>query len=361
MSIRSAACLLLPLVLALAAQPSVGCTSFCFDTPDGPVFGANLDYRLGEGVVIVNRRDVAKEGFLPNSAGDPASWVSRYGSVTFNLVGRELPWGGMNEVGLVVAGMSLKITGFPPDDERYPVGSATWTQYVLDTCATVDEVIAAQDSLRLKDDAVHFLVADESGECVVIEYLGSKTIIYSGESLPVHALANAAYHDCLKYIESGVVPEFNPGASVQRVAAAAQWSERWDQNGDIAANDWALGILTEAVVDPKTIWKSWFGDPYTRWSVVYDISRREVRFRTVEHEPVRRFALSDFDFACDAKVLMLDVNAKLEGSVAHAFVPYDAEWNYELARDFLDEYGSSLTDDQVRELAAFLGGFSCGP
>jgi choloylglycine hydrolase len=316
---------------------------------------------LGEGIIIVNRRDVAKEGYLPNSAGEPARWVSLYGSVTFNLVGRELPWGGMNEAGLVVAGMSLEITGFPADDARYPVGSATWTQYVLDTCATVEEVIAAQDSLRLKGDAVHFLVADESGACVAVEYLGGKTILYSGENLPVRALANASYLDCLKYIESGVVPEFNPGASAQRVAAAAHWSERWDQNGDIAPSDWALGILTEAVVDPKTRWKSWFGDPYTRWSVVYDIPRREVRFRTVDHEPVRRFALSDFDFACDATVLMLDVNAKLNGSVADRFIPYDAGWNYRLARDFLDDYGSSLADDQVRELMAFLEGFSCGP
>jgi penicillin V acylase-like amidase (Ntn superfamily) len=228
-------------------------------------------------------------------------------------------------------------------------------------CATTEEVVAAQDSLRLKGDAVHFLVADESGACVIVEYLGGETVIYSGESLPVRALANAAYHDCLKYIESSDEPEFNPGASVQRVAAAAQWSERWDQDGDIAATDWALGILTEVVVDPKTLWKSWFGDPYTRWSVVYDISRREVRFQTVDHEPVRHFALSDFDFACDATVLMLDVNADLEGSVASAFTPYDAEWNYELARDFLDDYGSSMTADQVREFTAFLDSFRCWP
>ena len=34
--------------------------------------------------------------------GTPASWVSKYGSVTFNQYGRELPTGGMNEAGLVV-------------------------------------------------------------------------------------------------------------------------------------------------------------------------------------------------------------------------------------------------------------------
>ena len=71
----------------------------------------------------------------------------------------------MNEAGLVASGMQLSVTGCPAADERYPVSSPTWTQYVLDTCATVDEVIAAQDSLRLRGDAVHFLVADSTGAC----------------------------------------------------------------------------------------------------------------------------------------------------------------------------------------------------
>ena len=37
-----------------SALPATACTSFCFDTPDGPIFGSNLDLRWREGLVFVN-------------------------------------------------------------------------------------------------------------------------------------------------------------------------------------------------------------------------------------------------------------------------------------------------------------------
>lgn len=345
----------------LAAVPAQACTSFCFDTEDGPVFGANLDLRWGDGLVFVNRRGLAKTCYMLNSVGEPARWISRYGSVSFNLVGIEMPWSGMNEAGLVVSSMQLLSTEYPPNDERYPMSSATWTQHLLDTCATVEEVIAAQDSLRLRGDAVHFLVADATGTCVVVETLGGETVIHAGEDLPVRALANANYRDCLDYLETGRRPSFNPGRSAERVAAADHWTKQYDPENGIAATDWALGVLTEAVVDPKKWWKSLFREPYTRWSIAYDISQREIRFRTVDHEPVRSLAFADLDFDCGAPQLMLDVNAELAGPIEDSFLPYDADWNLREARRFLDRWGVDLDDETVVELVSFLESYSCVP
>ena len=79
------------------------CTSFCLDTPDGPVFGSNLDLFIpGDGHVIVNRRGIAKENIRQSTNGETAKWVSEYGSVTFSLAGRGLAWSGMNESGLLM-------------------------------------------------------------------------------------------------------------------------------------------------------------------------------------------------------------------------------------------------------------------
>jgi penicillin V acylase-like amidase (Ntn superfamily) len=341
--------------------PASACTSFCFDTPDGPVFGANMDLRWGDGLVFVNRRGLAKESYMSNPDGEAARWVSRHGSVTFNLVGVEMPWGGMNEAGLVVSTMQLSVTDCPVEGERFPMSGPTWVQHLLDTCATVEEVIAAQDSIRLRGDMVHFLVADAQGACVIVEWLGGETIIYAGEDLPVHALANATYRDCLNYLKNGAVPAFNPGRSAQRVAAADHWTAQYNPDDELAASDWALGVLTEAVVDPKKWWKSWFGEPYTRWSVAYDIARREIRFQTVDHAVVRSFDFANLDFGCDASTLMMDVNAELEGPVENSLRPFDSEWNYEVAREFLDRWGSELNDEQVSELTGFLEGFGCVP
>jgi len=348
-------------MIGINPTATTACTAFCFDTPDGPIFGANLDLRWRDGLIFVNPRGLAKTAYMLNSEGEPLRWSSRFGSVSFNLVGIEMPWGGMNEAGLTVSSMQLLATEYPPNDERFPVSAAQWVQYTLDTCATVADVAAAQDSLRLRGDPVHFLVADATGTCLIVETLGGETVIHAGENLPVRALANAVYRDCLNYLETGRRPSFNPGRSAERVEAAAYWTGQWDPDGEVSATDWALGVLTEAVVEPKSFWKKLFREPYTRWSVAYDISRRQIRFLTADHEQVRSFDFAKLDFSCEGPRLMMDVNAELEGPVESRLQPYDAEWNYKEARRFLDRWGNELNDEEVKGLVNFLESYECVP
>ena len=108
---------LLALLLALAlAAPAPACTTFCLRDGGRIVFGKNYDWSVGDGLLIVNKRGVARRA---DAAGDPrpASWVSRYGSVTFNQYGRDFPSGGMNERGLTIELMWL-------DGSRYPTRTA---------------------------------------------------------------------------------------------------------------------------------------------------------------------------------------------------------------------------------------------
>jgi penicillin V acylase-like amidase (Ntn superfamily) len=71
------------------------------DTAHGPVFGCNLDLFIsGDGLVFINKRGIAKTGFAKGTTGKTAQWISKYGSVTFNLAGREWTFGGMNEAGI---------------------------------------------------------------------------------------------------------------------------------------------------------------------------------------------------------------------------------------------------------------------
>src|SRR3712207_5256230 len=95
----------LAVLLALPARGSA-CTTFCLRAGDGVVFGKNYDFSIGYGMVVTNKRGVAKTALLETD-DRPARWVSRYGSITFNQFGRESPSGGMNEAGLVVELMWL--------------------------------------------------------------------------------------------------------------------------------------------------------------------------------------------------------------------------------------------------------------
>ena len=72
------------LLLGPLVGSSNSCTDFCFDTPGGPIFGCNLDLFIpGDGLVFINPRGIAKEGFQESTTGETAKWVSKYGSVTF--------------------------------------------------------------------------------------------------------------------------------------------------------------------------------------------------------------------------------------------------------------------------------------
>ena len=93
----------------------IPCTSFCIVHDGHAVFGTNLDFNFKSGMIVINRRNLHKRGF---SAVNNKSWVSRYGSISVNLVGIEYVWSGMNEAGLIMSSMSLPETKLPKQDNK---------------------------------------------------------------------------------------------------------------------------------------------------------------------------------------------------------------------------------------------------
>jgi len=334
-------------------DPIHACTSFCMETPDGPVFGTNLDLTIsGDGLVFVNQRGIAKAGWQESTTGEIARWTSEYGSVTFNLAGREFAWGGMNEAGLTVSSMELVAGDYPEPDERPPVAIALWVQYVLDTCATVREVIGVDSLVRVRDVPVtsHYLVADADGNCAVVEFVDGRTLVYTGEDLPVEALANCEYGPALRYVEEGVLPEDNPGESAERVAGAGARSDNYDAGRDTSAVDYAFETLTEVV-----------RAPHTKWSVVFDIPKREVWFRSAASPMMKHLSLHSFDLSCEAPLLMLDVNAVRRGDVDEYFEPYDRDVNENIFDTFCGRYGIEISEGAGAVLTEHFDTFECAP
>jgi penicillin V acylase-like amidase (Ntn superfamily) len=331
------------------------------DTPDGSFYATNLDLITGEGHVFINRRGIAKEGYGENTAGETLKWSAQYGSVTFNLVGRELPWAGMNEAGLVISTMQLNASRCPDPDERPPFSEAFIVQFLLDSCANVQEAIRLASTVRLAQNECksHYLIADETGDCAAVEFLNGEFVYYNGDTLPVKALANAPYSAGIAYIEQGVVPADNPGASVERVAAAADKANAFEHSSGVSPVDYSLDVLTEVVIAPKKWWSNMFNEPYTRWNVVFDISRREVYFRTEDHSKVRHISLHNFSLSCDAPLLMLDVNEKLEGAVDRLFQPYDHDTNLKVFSTTCGKLGIDVSEENAVVLVEFFESFEC--
>lgn len=304
---------------ALVSPPAQACSTFCFQSQDGPIFGRNYDWSVGVGMVVVNKRGVEKRSV---SEDNPAHWDSRYGSVTFNQYGREFPNGGMNEAGLVVELMWLDETEYPAPDDRPSVTSLQWIQYQLDRAATVGEVIASDEEIRITQGgagAIHFLVADESGACAAIEFLGGNMVVHTGRSMPLHALTNSTYEESLAWAQrygGGATLPRTP-RSLDRFVRAAHMADGFVGDSGTAIKH-AFGILDDVK------------QAHTKWSIVYDIAARRIHFKTHAHKAVRYIDFAGLDFDCATPVKILDVDAPFRGDAAAHFVDYTYEANHRL-------------------------------
>ena len=171
------------LLAAGVVSPVRACTTFDLIGNGNIVYGRNFDYYVADGRVFVNQRGLKKTAFWTNSG---LQWVSHFGSLTFSQWGREFPCGGINEAGLVIELMELDGTQYP-NDSRPSLIELQWIQYQLDCSATVAEVLASDQRIRIQPGStpLHFLVADRTGRCAVIEFLGGQLVCHTDSSLPV--------------------------------------------------------------------------------------------------------------------------------------------------------------------------------
>ena len=338
----------------LLPRPAGSCSTFYMHS-DTPVFGKNYDWSVDVGLLVVNKRGVAK---VAMAEGPPATWTSAYGSVTFNQYGRELPSGGMNEAGLVVELMWLDDSEYPSVDSRPGVGKMQWIQYQLDNSATVDDVIASDSKIRIEKGGsarIHYLVADAKGGCASIEFLDGKLVCHTKDGLPWTVLTNHTYASSLEYIRrfegfGGDRPVSDSKTSLGRFVNAAAMAALFDENGDRASVDYAFDILGSLAQGE-----------YTKWSIVYDMRDATIHFRTSAVGKRRSVTLTRCDFNCDTPVRVLDINSALSGDVTGDLVPY----THELNRGLIDKAfgGTSFlktVSPQTREsVARYPEGLEC--
>lgn len=291
------------LMVCAASQQVLGCTTFLLRDAKGNLyFGRNFDFPVGEGLIQINERNVQKSAMVmpPDKM---LTWVSLYGSITFNQVGREFPYGGMNEAGLVVEQMWLDEAKYPEADERYALSELQWIQYQLDRAATVQEVIDSDTMVRISDKPfsyLHYLVSDALGNSAVIEFLAGKMVVHTDDEMPTAALANCTYEQSLRYsqeLKLGEAEHYDEVVqnSSGRFAKAAAMTENY--SGVTDPVDYSFAIL-DSVAQGE----------HTRWSIVYDITRMKICFRTLVNPLVQYLDMHSFDFSCGPRNLYRSID-----------------------------------------------------
>ena len=195
------------LVLSSAMQSVFACTGVTLKATDGSVvFGRTLEwgsFDLKSRLVVIPR-GYKYETHTPD--GKPGlSWQGQYGVVGIDAVEKDIVVEGMNERGLAVGlfyhpGYAEYQT-YDPLLAGQSMGPTDVGQYLLTTCATVDEVRAAIAKIRVVavvepalgfPAPVHFIVTEPSGKAVVIEYLKGEPKIFES---PLGVITNAPSYD----------------------------------------------------------------------------------------------------------------------------------------------------------------------
>ncbi len=268
--IKKCAIFCLFLFILFNSFPVFPCTTFVLKQGQSILFGRNFDWCTGTGLLITNPRDLQKVA-LVEPPEKPAKWISKYGSITFNQIGRELPFGGINEAGLVVEHMTLETTVYPPKDHRPSIQACQWIQYQLDNFSTVNEVIQSDESIRIAEpfSKFHFLVSDKLGNVAVIEFINGKMVSYSGNNLPVPVLANSTYDESMNCYNNKA--DVTSNRSLYHFVTAAKMLKQNNQQSDEKTVDAAFEILSKVSEYPGT-----------KWSIVYDITDGKIYFKMFE-------------------------------------------------------------------------------
>jgi penicillin V acylase-like amidase (Ntn superfamily) len=330
-------------------QPADGaCTSFCLDNGGQAVFGSNYDNPIWEGLLFVNKRGVTKTGWEAGTTGKYARWTAEHGSVTFSVSGAQMAWAGMNEAGLAISTMALNGTHHPAPDERPPLFSPLWIQYQLDTCATLEEVMANDSRVRIADTVDHYLVCDRSGACATVEFLDGKTVFHTGEAMPVEALANTPYSRSVDAWQAGRLS----GDSLKRFGIAADRVTGFQPMDAPSAVAYAFETLEQASAQAVG------SVGITSWSIVFDTENLRVHFRTYRSPQVRYVDFARLDFDCDTPVEMLDVNAPLAGDISDKLDRYSFDANFESTLNYLqklrgDEVSAFGEEVMIRGIESF--------
>jgi penicillin V acylase-like amidase (Ntn superfamily) len=159
--------------LCAAPQAAYACSTVFFDKNDQALIGHKMDWLADRLVLVVNKRHVKKHGFV--FANDPEfTWISKYGSISLDMEGREITGRGMNEAGLVILEMALGDTQQSSDSKVPRLSVGQWAQYQLDTSATIAEVIASDNVVRQSPEEEwqsQFMLWDRTGAVVLMEWL----------------------------------------------------------------------------------------------------------------------------------------------------------------------------------------------
>lgn len=290
-------------------QISIACSAFYFNG-ENKIFAKNFDWGFGQGYLIKNIRGQQKYayGFRGNNV---AGWTSKFGSITFNQNGKEFPYGGINEKGLVVEQLWLGNTEYQENNNK-TISELEWIQYQLDNYENVDEVIKNINSLTIKPIArIHYFLADKNGVSAVIDFVNGDVKIDRKQD-KFQVITNETSEDSKKYYDFN--KDINPNSRSHFDRYCILRNNLNVENLSISESFKKLNLVKEDEPNYKSY-----------WSIVYDINKLEFYFKSVDNSEIKKVSLKDFSFHSNSNTEFSLINSNKVN-----FQPYSSNDNLRL-------------------------------
>lgn len=327
--------------LVLSCRPASACTAFRLTAKDGTIiatrsmeFAVDLKYDL-----IAVPRNKAYASPAPGGK-EGLSWKTQFGFVGVAQFGMDYGVSdGMNEKGLGFGMLwfepDMKWQDVAPGQEKSALAQLLVGDWLLGNFASVEDVKRELPKIKVfkyTDPAtklsptVHFVVYDEKGGCIVIEYEDGACRVYDD---PIGIMTNAPRFpwqmtNLRQYVGvSSEVPasfsmdgitfpatghgagmmglpgDLTPPSRFVRLAVLTRFSDvQPDARGTlnlsehlISAFDIPSGLVTDTLPD-KTVSKE-----TTQWIAFRDLTNRVLYFRTYDNFNLRKVDLTKLDFS----------------------------------------------------------------
>lgn len=284
---------------------ALACSAFSGLLGQEPIVGKNFDWSDGRGFLVVNQRGREREALFDGAR----RWTAKHGSVSLTVAGPGFPVSGMNEAGLVFEAL---VDFDSPTRAPGSFTSLEWGQYVLDSFATVDEVVASLPGTTIAQMAVplHFFVCDAARQCVIVEPRVDGLKVTRPDKLKPAVIANSGWardrNAARKYEESNplsrlLTPSWESHVRFATLSAAGRGEVLPDQKA-------VFELLDDARI--RTM---------NRWQILWRQKAGVVTFRQRDDDggegKMHRMKLSEVSFACESgvqRVAPLAVGAKLK-------------------------------------------------
>lgn len=340
-SLRATAILGWIVLTAFGPSTAPACTGITIKPKDGSIiFARTMEFGTDfkSNIIVVPR---GKE-FVGTAPGNKSGlrWKSKYGVVGMNGFDLPIIADGLNEQGLHVGIFYFpgfaKYQAVTANDIAQTLGPVEFPTYLLGTCATVDEAVAAAKRVKVGEvvfkefgfiPPCHYIVSDASGQSAVLEYVAGELQIHSN---PLGVMSNAPTFDwhmtnLSNYVTMtprnidkidlagkeirglgqgsgmlGLPGDFTPPSRFVRAVAFSQTALPVDKAQDGVLQ--AFHILNQFDIPKGAAREITNGKEvcdYTIWTCAADLKNMRYYCRTFENSRIRMVDLKVLDF--DAK------------------------------------------------------------